>query len=205
MEALLDRVRESAALAELFLQKSAQFARMGVADLFARPGCAAFFLALATDPATRGTVHVSRLDVGDTMAATNFGLVHGGRYYHILAAYTDGEVARFGPGAAHLRDLLRIAIERGCREFDFTIGDEPYKREWSDRTLVLRDLHAAANPAGWLVAHAVRTHARVKRRIKHTPALWRAFTRTRALGSWLTGRHPAAAPVACEAKPEAEA
>jgi len=194
-------------LAELFRQKSAQFARMGVADLFARPGCAAFFLALATDPATRSTVHVSRLDVGETMAATNFGLVHGGRYYHILAAYSDGEVARFGPGAAHLRDLLRIAIERGCREFDFTIGDEPYKREWSDRTLVLHDFHAAANPAGWLVAHAVRSLARVKRTIKQTPALWNAFTRTRALGSRLTGRHtaPAARSAACDTPPESDA
>jgi CelD/BcsL family acetyltransferase involved in cellulose biosynthesis len=178
-------------LEALFSQKARQFARMGVADVFARPGHAAFYADLATGPATRGFVHVSRLEVGDAIAAANFGAIHRGRYYHLVAAYSDGEVARFGPGSAHLRELLRTAIERGCREFDFTIGDEAYKREWSDRSMVLHDLHAATTPTGWFVANAVRACARAKRVVKQTPVLWRAFTRTRALGGLLVrGKTP---------------
>jgi CelD/BcsL family acetyltransferase involved in cellulose biosynthesis len=178
----------------LFSQKSRQFARMGVADVFARPGHAAFYADLATGPSTRHLVHVSRLEVGDTIAAANFGAIHGGRYYHLVAAYDDGEVARFGPGAAHLRELLRTAIERGCREFDFTIGDEAYKREWSDRSIALHDLHGATTPTGWFAANAVRAFSRTKRMIKQTPVLWRAFTRTRALGGLITHKVPAATP-----------
>jgi hypothetical protein len=30
-----------------------------------------------------------------------------------LASYDEGEVSRFGPGAAHLRDLMCRAIEQG--------------------------------------------------------------------------------------------
>jgi CelD/BcsL family acetyltransferase involved in cellulose biosynthesis len=175
----------------LFSQKSRQFARMGVADVFARPGHAAFYADLATGPATRHLVHVSRLEVGDTIAAANFGAIHGGRYYHLVAAYGDGDLARFGPGAAHLRELLRTAIERGCREFDFTIGDEAYKREWSDRSMALHDLHAATTPMGWFAASAVRAFVRAKRIVKQTPVLWRAFTRTRALGGlFVRGKAP---------------
>ena len=92
---------------------------MGVGNLFARPGYAEFFRALATDPATRHLVHVSRLDVGATAAAVNLGLTYRDCYYHLLASYDDGELSRFGPGAAHLHDLLHQAIDRGFKRFRF--------------------------------------------------------------------------------------
>ena len=122
-------------------QKARSFARMGVGNLFAKPGHAEFYRALATDPATSQMVHVSRLDVGTTPAAINLGLTYRDCYYHLLASYDDGEVSRFGPGAAHLHDLMQLAIERGLKIFDFTIGDERYKRDWCDTELKLFDCH----------------------------------------------------------------
>ena len=44
----------------------------------------------------------------------------------------DSEVAHYGPGALHLRELMAYAIKLGFKRFDFTIGDEPYKHDWSD-------------------------------------------------------------------------
>ena len=120
---------------------------MGVANFLALPGREALFRDFATDPATRALAHVSRLDVGPTLAAANYGLVFRGRYYHVLASYDDGPVSRFGPGAAHLHELMRYAIEHGCREFDFTIGDEPYKRDWCDAELRLYDHRSAVTAA----------------------------------------------------------
>ena len=70
----------------------------------------------------------------------------------MIASYDDGDVSRFGPGAAHLRDLLSHALARGCRRFDFTIGDERYKLEWSDHTLNLYDHVAPATWRGWPLA-----------------------------------------------------
>ncbi len=43
------------------------------------------------------------------------------------------------------------AIDRGFKHFDFTIGDESYKRDWCDTELRLYDYLAAATiarPAG---------------------------------------------------------
>src|SRR5213078_900685 len=116
----------------LIRQKGKSFARMGVANIFDRPGYVAFFQELATTPRMRSLVHLSRLEVGQTWAAVNLGLTFRDCYYHILASYDDGEVSRFGPGAAHLRELLRYAIARGMKRFDFTIGDESYKRDWCE-------------------------------------------------------------------------
>src|SRR5262249_47593078 len=61
-------------LTTLIDQKSRSFARMGVEDLFARPGYRDFYLDIATDHNVSALTHVSRLDVGKTTAATNLGL-----------------------------------------------------------------------------------------------------------------------------------
>jgi CelD/BcsL family acetyltransferase involved in cellulose biosynthesis len=173
------------ALDTLMAQKARSFARMGVSNLFAKPGYAEFYRALAIDPATRRLVHVSRLDVGATVAAVNLGLTYRGCYYHLLASYDDGKGSRFGPGAAHLNDLLHYAIDRGLRVFDFTIGDERYKRDWCDTELKLYDFIAAATWRGALVAMPMLAALRLKRWIKQTPVLWNAFSAARAfIGSF---------------------
>ncbi len=169
----------------LMTQKANSFARMGVANLFAKPGHAEFYRALATDPATRAMVHVSRLEVGATRAAINLGLIWRGRYYHLLASYDDGEVSRFGPGAAHLHDLMRMAIERGLKIFDFTIGDERYKRDWCDTELKLYDFIAPASWRGALMAAPMLAKQRLKRWIKQTPILWALASGLRELAGRL--------------------
>jgi CelD/BcsL family acetyltransferase involved in cellulose biosynthesis len=158
----------------LFEQKSQSLTRMGVPDLFARPGYREFFLDVATCGDLREFVHVSRLRVGSTIAAANLGLMFRGRFYHLLMSYQDGELARFGPGAAHLRELLRNATERGFHTFDFTIGDEPYKREWCDCAEKLYDHLAAAGIRGVPAVIFYTAAVRMKRFIKQTPVLWQA-------------------------------
>jgi CelD/BcsL family acetyltransferase involved in cellulose biosynthesis len=171
----------SATLETLMAQKAKSFARMGIGNLFARPGYADFYRALATDAQTRARVHVSRLDVGETAAAVNLGLIWRGCYYHLLASYDDGEVSRFGPGAAHLHDLMRYALGRGLGVFDFTIGDERYKRDWCDTELRLYDCIAGVTLSGRLMAAAMTAVLRLKRAIKQTPVLWSMFSMARSL------------------------
>jgi CelD/BcsL family acetyltransferase involved in cellulose biosynthesis len=183
----------------LIEQKSRAFGRMGVPDIFARPGYPEFYTDLVSrSPAL---VHVSRLQIGSTYAATNFGLVFRGRYYHVLASYDEGPLSRFGPGAAHLHELMRYAIERGCDCFDFTIGDEPYKRDWCDTELKLYDHVAAVTPRGWLVAAPVALARRAKRAIKQSPFLWGLVTRLRAARG---ATKPAGTAGAMDSDPEAD-
>jgi CelD/BcsL family acetyltransferase involved in cellulose biosynthesis len=183
-----DRDDIAATLATLMSQKSRAFARMGVEDLFARPGYREFFVAVATDPGMRGVIHVSRLDAGATTVATNVGLKFRDCYYLILSSYDDGELSRFGPGRAHLHELLRNAIAGGFARFDFTVGDEPYKRDWSDTELALYDHLAAVTFRGWLVMALTSAFRRTKRFIKQSPTLWPVFSRARAFAGLLSKR-----------------
>ncbi len=164
----------------LVQQKSKAFARMGVPNLFAPAGHAAFYRELATSPRYRSLIHLSRLDVGNSWAALNLGITFRDCYFHILASYDDGETSRFGPGAAHLRELLRYAIARGLARFDFTIGDEPYKRDWCDTEQQLFDYSAATSLRGLPAAAVASGWSRAKRAIKKSAPVWNAVQRLRA-------------------------
>jgi CelD/BcsL family acetyltransferase involved in cellulose biosynthesis len=167
----------SATLETLMDQKSKSFAAMGVTNIFALPGYSDFYHALSQ---RQGFVHVSRLDVGDQAAAANLGLVFRGSYYHLLASYNGGDLSKYGPGAAHLHDLLRYAMERSCHTFDFTIGDERYKQEWSDGHIVLFDHISPASVRGAIAAAKLYAVGRTKHFIKQNPALWEKAYKVRA-------------------------
>jgi CelD/BcsL family acetyltransferase involved in cellulose biosynthesis len=169
-----------ATLDTLVAQKSRAFARMGVSNIFERPGHLDFYRALMTDPQARSMVHVSRLDCGTQAAAVNLGLTFRGSYYHLQASHDEGDLSRFGPGAAHLHDLLRYAIECGFKIYDFTIGDERYKQEWCDGTQKLYDHMAFVTARGACIFAPMVVKHWLKRRIKQTPALWNAFSQARA-------------------------
>jgi CelD/BcsL family acetyltransferase involved in cellulose biosynthesis len=162
--------------------------------LFARPGYLDFYRDIAGSAAMREMVHISRLEVGAETAAANLGLVFAGRYHHILASYTGGPLGHWGPGAAHLNDLLRYAIERGLTAFDFTIGDERYKRDWCDDVQVLHDHLAVTSWRGALAAGPALMQARIKRTIKQTPLLWATAVKVRALVAAMRGGKKVAAP-----------
>jgi len=165
----------------LMEQKRRALAHRGIPDIFARPGYREFFLQLVSDPKTCDLIHVSRVEIGTTLAAANLGLVFGDCYYHVLASYADdSEASRFGPGVLHLRELMGYAIARGLRRFDFTIGDERYKLEWSDTHTALWDLTAAATWRGLPGSLWSRLRRRLKRFIKQTPPIWRAVSNMRS-------------------------
>jgi CelD/BcsL family acetyltransferase involved in cellulose biosynthesis len=164
----------------LWAQKKRIFAHKGIADLFDRPGYREFFADFATNPDSQHLVHVSRVQIGDTCAAANFAIVFGDCYYHVLSSYCDGELTRYGPGMLHLRELLAYAVGRGLRLFDFTIGDEHYKLEWSDLRLKLYDYSAAARWRGWPANLFSIARRRIKHFIKQTPVVWRWVCRLRS-------------------------
>jgi len=173
-----DELRQ--ALQILWEQKKRIFARKGIDNIFSRPGYREFFFDFASNPNSRRFAHVSRFDVGTTCVAANFALKFGGCYYHVLASYCDGELTRYGPGALHLRELLAYAMKIGLQRFDFTIGDERYKLEWSDERLRLFDYSTAATWRGLTQSLLFAAWRRAKRFIKQTPPVWRLVCRVRS-------------------------
>jgi CelD/BcsL family acetyltransferase involved in cellulose biosynthesis len=172
-----DEIRKTVDI--LIEQKGRWFERMGISNFFKIPGQKEFFYSIATT--ARPFVHVSQLRVGPTCAAANLGLLFQGCYYHVLASHDDGPALRFGPGVAHMHDLMQFAIERGCKSFDFTIGDEAYKQDWADSRLELHDHVSGFGLLGRLAAVAVQAQLSAKRFIKNSPLVWSAVTKLRLM------------------------
>ncbi|MDO8287658.1 MAG: GNAT family N-acetyltransferase [Parvibaculum sp.] len=178
----------AATVETLIAQKSVAFARMGVANMFDKPGMRDFYMALATDAAANGLVEVSRLEVGGAIAAANWGISFKGRFHYVLTSYDEqAETAKRGPGMIQLMELMKRAADTGHTEFDFTVGDEGYKADWCEIETLLFDHVEAATVRGLLIRLPKSTFLKVKRFIKQTPVLWQAYTRLRAASGNLPG------------------
>ena len=160
-------------------QKSAYFARLGIPNLFEQPGYLDFLKDFAGRPDGARLCHISELHVGSQVAAASFALTLGGRYYYVLSSYTGGELSRLGPGAVHLQELLRYAIDNHFAIFDFTVGDERYKLDWCEGTSPLHDHISAATLLGAVRIWPVVLFTTLKRTIKQTPTLWACYTKLR--------------------------
>jgi CelD/BcsL family acetyltransferase involved in cellulose biosynthesis len=191
-ETKLTTMTEPDAIAEtvetLITQKSATFARMGIPNLFDKPGFRDFYMALATDADANGLIEVSRLEVGSEIAAANWGISFNGRFHYVMTSYDEkAAFANRGPGMIQLMELMKRACETGHTAFDFTVGDEGYKADWCEIETLLFDHIEAVTLLGRLIRLPRTTFLKVKRFIKQTPVLWQAFTRLRAATGNLPG------------------
>jgi CelD/BcsL family acetyltransferase involved in cellulose biosynthesis len=93
---------------------------------------------VAAAGARAGWLRFTRLDWGDRPIAFHFGFCFAGRYLWYKPSFDIG-LARMSPGEALLRRLLLAAAGEGAREFDFGLGDEPFKRRFADQCRTVRN------------------------------------------------------------------
>jgi CelD/BcsL family acetyltransferase involved in cellulose biosynthesis len=85
--------------------------------------------------AGRGAIWLSTLDLDGTPAAAWYGFAVG----DTVSFYQGGRDLRWereSVGAVLMGMMIRRAIERGYRTFDFLRGEEPYKTTWTSTTRV---------------------------------------------------------------------
>jgi CelD/BcsL family acetyltransferase involved in cellulose biosynthesis len=102
-----------------------------------------------------------------------------GRYSLFMVSY-DRSFARLSPGVIHLNKLIERAIARRLSEFDFLVGEQRLKLEWTDSEIELLDHIAVSTLRGAIPALLARMFTHAKRTVKQTPWLWRNFQTLRA-------------------------
>jgi CelD/BcsL family acetyltransferase involved in cellulose biosynthesis len=78
-------------------------------------------------------VHFSVLLCGERPIAYHFGFIAGKKLYYYTPTF-DPEFHPFSPGKLLIKYLLADAFGRGCEEFDFLLGEEPYKYAWTSHS-----------------------------------------------------------------------
>lgn len=153
------------------------------ASAFGRRENAADFKVLAGDLLRQGKLDFTRLAVDGAPISFAFSLVERGVYYFWIHATDNGAPwGRYSPGQVLIKNLVERACRRGLTGFDFMVGDEDYKRHWTNEarqltTCVLARKDVFSRLAGLSRAAGIE----LKFRARNSPVarflagLWRPF------------------------------
>ena len=84
-------------------------------------------------------IHCTSLTVGDISVATHVGFYDDTTFYYLMPANEGIDWMKYSPGRLLLIELLRWSIENKLKFFDFTIGGEAYKKDWTNLETELFD------------------------------------------------------------------
>jgi CelD/BcsL family acetyltransferase involved in cellulose biosynthesis len=86
-------------------------------------------------------LHFSTLRSGSTDVSYHFGFLSGGWLQSYRPTYRP-EFARFSPTKVHVALLVEEGYRLRCEGFDFLLGAEPYKLDWSNESMEVVSIHA---------------------------------------------------------------
>jgi CelD/BcsL family acetyltransferase involved in cellulose biosynthesis len=168
-------------LGMFFEMKAERFRRMGIADVFAPAGVRAFFADLfkqaLAEPRPPFVLHA--LEIGGKIRAVTGSSRAGERLVCEFGAIAEDELAFASPGEFLFFENIRQACEEGFEIYDFSIGDEPYKRLWCNIETRHFDVIVPVTLKGRVLAAALAAATSVKRMVKQNPVLWGLAKRLR--------------------------
>lgn len=160
---------EAAGLLDIFFTiKGDRLKRLGVDDVFADAAVRQFFKRLFGGAAETGSADfvLEFLSVGGKIRAITGSSLVGDRVICEFSAITYDDLSFASPGEF----LFYHAIDTACAErksvYDFSVGDEAYKRLWCDIETTYADIRAPFGFKGALLAAAIGARAGLVRRIK---------------------------------------
>ena len=101
-----------------------------------------------------GWLRFTRLMVGDEPIAFHFGFAYGGKFFWYKPSF-EAALARRSPGEALLAELFELAAGELAVEFDFTVGDEPFKQRFTNHVRHNVTLIAFRSPIGFQLRRAI--------------------------------------------------
>lgn len=132
-----------------------------------------FIRQVATRLLQRGQLRLRFLEVDGTAVASLLAWKFGGRYCYYQGGF-DPAWSKSSVGTLLIGDTIRAAIKEGADEFDFLLGEEPYKRRFATNSrrvanVVLvgrrRPAHLIARAEAWLRRRFADTDSALLRRL----------------------------------------
>lgn len=123
----------------MIFQKGRRFNETGIWNMFEIKEYRRLYKNLDQELGCLGKVHCSALYLDEKIIATHWGFLSSNCFYYIMPSHDGGSFAKFSPGKLLLENLIKLCIEIGIQAFDFTVGDETYKKIWTNSTYVLSE------------------------------------------------------------------
>ncbi|MEZ5811695.1 MAG: GNAT family N-acetyltransferase [Rhizobiaceae bacterium] len=164
-----------------FAMKQARFRQLGIRNTFEADGVQPFFRRLFVEALAepRPPFVLHGLEVGGKVRAVTGSSVSGDRLVCEFSSFADDDTAHASPGDFLFFENIREACADGLAVYDFSVGDEAYKRLWCDRVETQFDCAIPLSAKGRLAAIAYRATGGAKRVLKSNEALWQAAKKLR--------------------------
>jgi CelD/BcsL family acetyltransferase involved in cellulose biosynthesis len=123
-----------------FEYKTGQYKRKGSANPLRNRLVKEFYIRVSKQFQRTNILDCSYLEADGAMRAVHFGFIYGGKFYSYLAAF-DNQYHPYGVGRILQLHLLKRTFEEGLQEFDFLVGGETYKFDWTPSARMLCRLY----------------------------------------------------------------
>jgi CelD/BcsL family acetyltransferase involved in cellulose biosynthesis len=150
-----DNASVVAAMDQMKNFRGPRFQAKGDGDLLQRPEYLDFY----SDVAIRGIgafVRLYAMTLDGDVIATVLGLCHRDSFLVIMSGFDIAAHKSQSLGALMFERVAKDCIERGDRVLDFTIGDEPYKRQFGAQPSPMWSMTRAGSAIGSLALVALR-------------------------------------------------
>lgn len=137
-------------LEELIDLKVSNLNDAGTLHRFDRADIRAFFSRLVDNTENDEDLLQFELRCDEDLVASVLGMSHQGTFYYQVCAH-NRDFAKYSPGVLLMYQLMSWSHDRGLKRFDMTIGDEPYKKDWANRSTELVTVSWPVTGAGKLL------------------------------------------------------
>ena len=153
---------------QMIAQKRQRYLQTGVRDVLKCIYIQNFYRQFNSNNSEELKIHVSALKLGNKIIATHWGVIHNNILYWLMPTHSY-KYQKYSPGRLLIDRLLTWAIENKIESFDFTIGDDQYKKEYCNRESVLYDNLQSNTILGlpfikiYQLIHYIKTTKKIKR------------------------------------------
>jgi len=121
---------------ELIKQKNVRLSSLGIKNIFKQEDLN-FYKNFEKKNLKNIKTHISALILNNELIAVHWGIIYNRRFYYLLLSMKEENLKKYSPGRLLISLLVRWSISKKLEIFDFTLGDEDYKKSWSNASSVL--------------------------------------------------------------------
>lgn len=140
-----DPVEMERAVTVMIDQKRARYEQTGRDDFFEDETNAGFHRSFIERRPDLSQMMVCTLD--GEIVATDWGVIHGSTFHGLMSTF-DLEWDQFSPGRLLMERVMQWSCENAIEIYDFSIGDEPYKKDWCELSTPLSSGSSAVTLKG---------------------------------------------------------
>ena len=119
-------------------QKNARLSSRGIKDIFKLEDLN-FYKNFERKKLSKIKTHLSALSLNNELIAIHWGIIYNRRFYYLLLSMKEDNLKKYSPGRLLISLLVRWSIAKKMQIFDFTLGDEGYKKSWANRSSALHN------------------------------------------------------------------